>query len=208
MHIALSMQSILNLYFNNVPEETIVNLFREGLKEEMMPLLEWDSMVLLYDAVNKAGGVSGSRMVRIAAGASVALGLQRNSWGHEDVDSEESSSQQEMAEPATYTGRNQYSGGELFFSFFPNDCSPTSFFLTDDMVDFIVAPLALHESLLELIQAGFHPTESKFVQDKLRTVIKTSITTAVEKYRIPLKDSIAAWLIPGRLFLFLSINPT
>jgi hypothetical protein len=115
MHIALSMQSILNLYFNNVPEETIVKLFREGLKEEMMPLLEWDSMVLLYDAVNKAGGVLGSRMVRIAAGASVALGLQRNSWGHEDVDSEESSSQQEMAEPATYTGRNQYSGGEFSF---------------------------------------------------------------------------------------------
>ncbi|RXW18376.1 hypothetical protein EST38_g7477 [Candolleomyces aberdarensis] len=167
LHTALSMQSILNLYFNSVPEDTIVKLFREGLKEEMMPLLEWDSMVLLYDAINKAGGVAGSRMVRIAAGASVALGLQRNSWGHEDVDSEESS-EQESAGPATYTGRNQYSG----------------------------APLALHESLLELIQAGFHPRESKIVRDKLQQVIKTSIKTAVEKYRIPLKDSIAAWVIP------------
>lgn len=110
-HIALSMQSILNLHHNNVPEETIVKLFREGLKEEMMPLLEWDCMTLLYDAVNKAGGVSGARMVRIAAGASVALGLQRNSWGHDDVDSEESSDREE-SEPATYTGRNQYSGGK------------------------------------------------------------------------------------------------
>ena len=60
---------------------------------------------------------------------------------------------------------------------------------------------------MELIQAGFHPTESKFVQNKLKQVIKTSITTAVEKYKIPLKDSIAAWLIPGKTFLFLPIEP-
>lgn len=164
-NIALSTQSILNMHFNGVPSETIIKLFNEGLRNLVDPLLQWHSMALLYNSVNKAGGVSSARAARIAGGASRVLGLTGAEWRAEDVEEVE---EEEEEEPLTYTGRNPYSG----------------------------APLSIHELVLELIQAGFRPEESYTMQFKLKMIIETLVKTAVEKYRIPLLDSIAAWIIP------------
>lgn len=60
-----------------------------------------------------------------------------------------------------------------------------------------VAPHSIHESLIEMIQAGFSPAGCHQVQTKLKQVIKNVVDSAVEKYRIPLDGSIAAWLVPG-----------
>lgn len=85
--IALSQQSILNLSFNGIPDDVLVKLLEQGIVDEVMPLLDWkrpNAMTALWDAINKSGGVSGSRTQRIAAGASRALGLQRQDWGHDE----------------------------------------------------------------------------------------------------------------------------
>jgi RNA dependent RNA polymerase len=110
---ALSQQSILNLWYNGVPAEDLIKLFEEGLREQVEPLLEWNNMILLYHAVNKAGGVAGSRMARLATTMSRAFGLERQQWGNDEVDAtEEDNEGQATADlgPATYTGRNPYSG--------------------------------------------------------------------------------------------------
>lgn len=114
LSVALSTQSILNLAHNGVPSETIVELFREGLKDEVTPLLQWDSMPLLYDAVNKAGGVAGARLARISDGNGRALGVQRAQWRPDDVEETNNDNDTET-DSATYTGRNPYSGGKPYY---------------------------------------------------------------------------------------------
>ncbi|CAA7264868.1 unnamed protein product [Cyclocybe aegerita] len=64
-------------------------------------------------------------------------------------------------DPPAYTGRHPYSG----------------------------APLALHECAYELLQAGFHPSKSKILQEKIGYVVTTTINSTVEKYRIPIPES-------------------
>ncbi|KAF6745697.1 RNA dependent RNA polymerase-domain-containing protein [Ephemerocybe angulata] len=95
-------------------------------------------------------------------------GVGANGGGVWRAEEVEEVEEEEEEEPLTYTGRNPYSG----------------------------TPLSIHELVLELIQAGFRPEESYTMQFKLKMIIETLVKTAVEKYRIPLLDSIAAWIIP------------
>ncbi|KAJ7631701.1 RNA dependent RNA polymerase-domain-containing protein [Mycena polygramma] len=62
-------------------------------------------------------------------------------------------------------------------------------------------PMSLHEQAVELIQAGFHPESSPYLNDKLRNIIKTEIKSVVDKYRISLPESTAseAFVIPDPL---------
>lgn len=62
------------------------------------------------------------------------------------------------------------------------------------------APLSLNEFTLELVQAGFHPSHSKILRDKLQYVIQQTIKTYVEKYRIPLPESLDGFVVPGTPF--------
>ncbi|KAG2022571.1 RNA-directed RNA polymerase, variant 2 [Coprinopsis cinerea AmutBmut pab1-1] len=167
---ALSQQTVLNFHHNGITAETLIRLFEDGLKEDVMPLLDWNNMVVLWNSVAKAGGLTGARNARIAASASRALGFQRAQWKHEDVDASEDDDDEDAVDsgPATYTGRNPYSG----------------------------APLVFHEKICAMLQAGFRPQECMVLQENLKTAIKTTINTAIEKYRIPLKESVSAFVIP------------
>ncbi|KAF8971781.1 RNA dependent RNA polymerase-domain-containing protein [Flammula alnicola] len=175
--IALSQQSITNLFSNGVPEHTLVRLMEEGLEEEIAPLLEWSkpyAMVFLWDAINKTGNVSGARTQRLAASLNRALGLKGRDWGHESVamdNDPKGQAAEDAAVSATYTGRNKYSA----------------------------APLSLDESALELVQAGFHPAENKLLYDKLKRIIELTIDSSVKKYRIPIEESLGAFVVPDPL---------
>ncbi|TFK42152.1 RNA dependent RNA polymerase-domain-containing protein [Crucibulum laeve] len=173
--VSLSQQSILNLSFNGVPDEVLISLMEQGLVDDIAPLLDWDrsnAMVFLWDALNKSGNVSGSRAQRFASGVSRVLGLQRREWGHQDVRMEKASAEYVDEPPvATNTGRNEHSG----------------------------APLSLSESALELVQAGFHPAESKLLRDRIQYVVGAVVQTALDKYRIPLQTSIDAFILPDPL---------
>ena len=58
-------------------------------------------------------------------------------------------------------------------------------------------PLSLPEYALELVQAGFKPTELGILREKIRYIVQQVIESAVEKYRIPLQESISAYVVPG-----------
>ncbi len=59
----------------------------------------------------------------------------------------------------------------------------------------------MQEVALELIQAGFTPTDLGVLRDKIRYVVHGVIESAIEKYRIPLQESISAFVVPGRCLL-------
>ena len=110
--VTLSQQSIINLFANEVPQETLIRLMEEGLEKVIAPLLEWEgryAMPLLWDAINKCGGISGSRTQRLATALNRVLGLKGRDWGNESVEDDVKQESEDLF--TTYTGRNPYSGG-------------------------------------------------------------------------------------------------
>ena len=127
--ISLSSQSIINLFNNGVPRETLIELLEKSIKDEAEPLMDWSKpMPCLWDAINKAGSVSSTRAQRYAAGKSRALGLARREWGPEFLTNDEVLSEEQAGSDDVdmnidndtagggYTGRNKYSGSKKFIS--------------------------------------------------------------------------------------------
>lgn len=176
--ITLSRQSILNLSHNEIPDELLIDLLIKGLTDEVKPLMDWGSpqaMISLWHAINRIGGVTGSRTQRQVAMRSRAIGLQGREWGHVDValgdnDGVPPALADELVTP-TYSGRNDFSG----------------------------VPLSKNECAMELLQAGFRPDELNFLRDKIRYIVNQTITTTVEKFQIPVPLSTKAFIIPDPL---------
>jgi hypothetical protein len=122
--ITLSRQSILNLSYNGIPENILIDLLIKGLTDEVEPLMDWNSpqaMISLWHAINRMGGVTGSRTQRQVAGRSRAIGLQGREWGHVDVGMEDDPSSPNPADELathTYSGRNEDSGCESCLSIY------------------------------------------------------------------------------------------
>lgn len=112
--IALTQQSIVNVFANGIPPQTLVRLMEEGLEKEVAPLLDWDrphTAIFLWDAINKCGNVTGSRTQRLATALNRALGLKGRDWATEEseTDAEDDDDEQDAAASASI-GRNKYSG--------------------------------------------------------------------------------------------------
>ncbi|KAF9471940.1 hypothetical protein BDN70DRAFT_868854 [Pholiota conissans] len=173
--ISLSKQSIVNLFCNGIPQETLENMMQDGLEQEVAPLLEWDkpnAMVYLWNNLNKTSGISGFRARRLAVSLNRALGLEHREWGHKAIsaDIEEIVKPDDIL-PATLSRRNVHSG------------EPDSF----------------SEFAMELIQAGFNPAENKPLYEKIRYVVSDNIKSNVEGFRIPIKESLRAFIVPDPL---------
>ncbi|KAK0185175.1 RNA dependent RNA polymerase-domain-containing protein, partial [Armillaria mellea] len=176
----LSSQSILNLSFNGVPDAVLVGLLKEGLARTVDPLIEKKgrfSDVSLWTAVNQAGGVSSARIQRLAGGLARVLGYTRREWHDPIVYNDKRDDDRKVPDddvkeqsPPNCTGRNEHSG----------------------------APLSVFEVALDLIQAGFTPSKSHFLREKMRYVIDTSIKSAIEGFRVSLPEgkSAEAFVIP------------
>jgi predicted Zn-dependent protease len=59
------------------------------------------------------------------------------------------------------------------------------------------APLALHESAMELVQANFHPAKTEQLYEKIKHIMKKTIEASVKDYRIPILESLGAFIVPG-----------
>ncbi|KAJ7511698.1 RNA dependent RNA polymerase-domain-containing protein [Mycena galericulata] len=170
----LSEQSIMCLSANGIPDDVLVALLNTGLEETVKPLLDWDdsgSMVALWRAVNSSGNVSGSRKQRIAGAKSRVLGFADREREEVDEEGGEADTADSMA-TSNRSGRDVGGG-----------------------------PSSLQEQAIELIQAGFHPRTSMYLNDKMRYIIKNEIKSVVEKYKISLPESTAsdAFVIPDPL---------
>ncbi|KAJ3821613.1 RNA dependent RNA polymerase-domain-containing protein [Lentinula raphanica] len=175
--ISLNKQSALNLWANGVPLELFKELMKKGLEETIEPLMQWDgqfAMPALWDAINKAGKVTYIRTARVGAGMARALGLAGRDYTKEgSTPNEPGAGDMSPVFTSTVTGRNEYSG----------------------------APIGLHETALELVQAGFHPAKDSILWSTLQKVLEVTIQGAVEKCNIPLPEgsSASAFVIPDPL---------
>lgn len=55
----------------------------------------------------------------------------------------------------------------------------------------------MHKFALELIQAGFQPDSLKTLQEKIRYIVIQTIASIVEKFQIPLLQSLSGFIVPG-----------
>jgi len=59
------------------------------------------------------------------------------------------------------------------------------------------APFGLHEFAIELLQAGFHPSHEVLLQSKIEYIVQTAIEAVAKKCRIPIAESLEAFIVPG-----------
>ena len=190
----LNIQSILNLFSNGIPDSLLIHLMEQGLVDEISPLLEWNkphAMVFLWAAISKCGNVPGTRTQRLAASLNRALGLKGRDWGRDDgPEREDSDEDAKVDDTVTFTGR-KYSGGSCLLSIYIH-------IEADSFANHLLAPIALHEVAVELIQAGFHPAHCSLLFDKIKYLILQIIKSSVEKCHIPISESLCAYVVPGR----------
>lgn len=111
--VPLTEQSVQNLFANGIPGQTLVTMMEDSLTDTIKPLLEWNDVVVLTNAINRAGNVAGTRAQRAAAARSRALGLSGRDW--DDEKHEETIGEYIDVSLTTYTGRNSYSQGMCQF---------------------------------------------------------------------------------------------
>lgn len=128
-------------------------------------------MLTVAKALSNAGRITGTRLQRLAGGSTKALGLSKDF--HLDDDTEEVDDADAKAfeekELKNLSGRDPISG----------------------------APISLFESAYELVLAGFHPLTCEPLGDKMHSIVKTVIDDFVESLKIPISESIEAFIIPG-----------
>ncbi|KAJ7608165.1 RNA dependent RNA polymerase-domain-containing protein [Roridomyces roridus] len=176
--VTLSEQSIMCLSYNGVPDEVFVQLMVEGLEAAVRPLLKWceggEGDGTMVELWRAVNGVGN---VSGARKQRIAGGRSR-ALGYVDRERDELvpsvEEEEDVLGAADEDGR---AGRDL-------------------------GPLSLHEQAMELIQAGFQPRKSAYLNDKMKYIIKLEIKSVVEKYKISLPEGTAvsdAFVIPDPL---------
>ncbi|KAI0321268.1 RNA dependent RNA polymerase-domain-containing protein [Amylostereum chailletii] len=169
----LSMQLIMNMSHNGVPDHVFQTLLRESLEEEVSPLMRWTGPHVrpaLWAAVMRAGNVMGMRLQRLAGATARAQGLARR-FEMADSDDEGDADIGDIDE-AFLQAPAQTSAGP---------------------------PDSLYEVVLQLIESGFLPESSEYLNTKLRQVLKNVIESFVAKYHIVVPCSAEVFCIPDPL---------
>ncbi|KAJ7696807.1 RNA dependent RNA polymerase-domain-containing protein [Mycena rosella] len=168
----LSAQAIVILANNGVPAQVFCALQEQGLKDLIAPLLDWHrphATAYLWDAINVTGNVKRSRLQRLAAGASRALGFEKRAkFGDDDKMEESNGDLDSDLRDLPHTGRCAFSG----------------------------VPLSVAELAMDLLQAGFDPRELPLLGTKIGYFVKATMEAFLAKYRIPLATSLEAYIIP------------
>ena len=157
----LNKQLLINLSENGVGAQVFEELLREGLTKIFTSLTQWDdigAMPLLWSNVNNLGGVTRSRLQKVARGLARAIGLaKRFDMDREDAEDDDDDDDSEM-DPGSKS---------------------------------------LHQTVLDLIQAGFSPKSSPLLYEKMRWVLKQAMEHFLEKYHIEVPQSAEGFIVPG-----------
>ncbi|KAL4244292.1 RNA-dependent RNA polymerase [Abortiporus biennis] len=166
----LSQEIIINLAENGVPSSAITELMQETLKEKVAGLTTWsDGTPKLWCNVAKEGSVVSARLARFNAGKARAMGLIYDDWQKKEVEDEDGLDQLE-------------------------DAKESSTAWWDDPVS--GSPSSLEETVLHLLDAGFHPDQSGILRVKLREVVKKAINTYRSNFHIEVPQSCIAFIVP------------
>lgn len=125
-------------------------------------------MLLLWNAINQGFHVSTKKIYRRVTASLRALGV----GGREiDRDDDEDNDGDDGGEDTLsgFTGRDEHSG----------------------------QPDKAADTVLEMLQAGFHPLKLPILYDKLHTIIKMKIDDIIKDYKIVVPYSAEVFIIPG-----------
>ena len=172
----LSIETIINLSENGVPNTVFIDLLRQGLKELVQPLLEWegpDAMRNLWCNMRRLGGVMSARRAREEPGLARVKGyLEHSSEDDSELEDEDGFKLLETTEQQSSAWwRDEISG----------------------------CPSSLEETVMCLIDSGFTPQNCPTLRSKLEKVIKGYVKSSIKKYRINVPMSASAFIIPGKI---------
>ncbi|CAL1694877.1 unnamed protein product [Somion occarium] len=169
----LSRYPIMNMSHNHVPTEIFSKLMEDSLNELVEPFTNWkgeNAMVLLWYMIYKSGNMTTVRLQRHAAGLARVLGLSRQFL---DLPSDQDLLIEDLEDPEEETEKETPEG----------DLS-------------LAPPDSLYESALELLQAGFTPSDCGFLLDKIRQILKQVLKSFLKEFRIVVPESAEALIIP------------
>ncbi|EIW87305.1 hypothetical protein CONPUDRAFT_87147 [Coniophora puteana RWD-64-598 SS2] len=171
----LSQQTIVNMAHNGVPETVFTALMAAGLDREVQQLTQWDgpnALVAVWRAVERAGGVSFTRVRRRIAGQARALGLgrmrpdDRDSEAPADIDTDDEDAH------VLSSGVEGGAAGEP------------------------AQPPSVYEAAMQLLQSGFRPQNLDVLYDKIRKIVTMVIDDYVKSLHIPILESAEAYIVP------------
>lgn len=170
----LSKEVITCLAHGGVSGDVLEEVFLKALRERFELLSSWDGpkdLLKLYAAVFDLEHVLMGRLRRESAGVSRV-------WGFGEV-VEKRESEVELD-----------SDDE-------DDLSERSISISSDVLSGLPASLA--EQVLSFLSAGFTPTHTPILKQKLEVLIKGIISLFVKKYHVALPHSLEGIAVPGEL---------
>ena len=169
----LSRETIVNLAENGVPHDTFRVLLERGVKEVTDGLTTWEgpfAMENLWLNVARIGGVISSRMARELGGESRARG-----FGHKEDEAEVDDDEDDLQiDPAFFQHSTAWWADQV------SGC-----------------PSSLEETVMVLIDSGFHPRSCPVLAEKLKKVFEKAVNSFVNKWRIEIPMSCDAFVVPG-----------
>ena len=176
----LSYETIVNLAENGVPSDVFSGLLQLGVDSVLSGLFSWtedplpldgtshESMRTLYKNVNRAGAVTGAKLARLDISCARAKGYI---WDYKQEDGDEDAEPLVDDLPRSTAWWPDYTSGQ---------------------------PSSLEETVLVLIEAGFHPLTEWILREKLKQVIYTALGRfSISKPKVPVAESCSAFVVPG-----------
>ena len=171
----LSVETIINLSENGVPKRVFLDLLRQGMKELVEPLLQWegpDAMRNLWCNMRKFGGVMSARRAREEAGRARVMGFSE--YESEEIELEDED------------------GFKLLDI---TDKQKSSAWWGDEISG---CPSSLEETVMCLIDSGFTPQNCPVLRSKLEKIVKGYVKNYIKTYKIDVPMSASAYIIPGK----------
>ena len=176
----LSYETIINMAENGVSHDLFFGILQLGVGTILEDLFSWpddplppnatslESMRTLHKNVNRAGAVTSAKLARLDISYARAKGYI---WDHRQEEGDEDSELLVDDLPRSTAWWPDYTSGQ---------------------------PSSLEETVLVLIESGFHPLTEWVLQEKLKQVINTALNKfSISKPKIPLAESCSAFVVPG-----------
>jgi hypothetical protein len=181
----ISAEIIINLAENGVPHSVFVQLLKISIREMVKGLTTWDgpdAMLNLWTNVERAGGVLTGRRAREAVGEARVRGFSNRSPEEESLEDDDAEED----------------------GFEADDVPRSAPWWTDQISG---CPSTLEETVMVLLDSGFHPESSPILREKLKHMVVKKIENKTDKLRFVVDQSCVAFAVAGTLvfsFIFYS----
>lgn len=167
----LSAETIQNLHENGVPASVFTSFLETRLRELVEGLTTWEGHDAIPNLWKAVEAAEGVVSARKARQSATDGRIQGFRDVNEEDEDEETLSQ---------------------------DKSPTSSAWWRD--PFSGCPSSIAETIMELLDSGFTPSNSPYLRDKLKQLVKKKVAHAASKFNYVVSQSASAFVVPGECY--------